>query len=678
MREKTSELEGMITQILTKLDSNSATTGPQDAETRAAEALRSLRTELIPSTTLGADVLAQGGLASPTSDKSDVIHDNSRHFQNPPLLSLFDNSVLSKGNEQPDGDAQDGGNNLHQSVVDKNRRVSNALKSLMPSMDDIAVILQESRQSLRIWQDAMRTCTSKFVEGADQDQLRQAQDFIHGSLNSDNLSIVAWTFACLALTMQQLPGTFDSSRLSLPAKPGALQDYYITAVETLMASDDGIASTTEGLSALIIQTKYYVNLGKPRKGWLTVRRALNFAQMLGLHRQSYHENDPISTTRKGTWLMIFQMERFLSLMLGYPSACIDAHYEGMLEGEKGDGSLDPQRFAVRLSMITGQIITRNQDPNNMTVAMTMQIDQELENTHKILSSEWWNNMPGPEVGVGDVFDTFVAKAFFHNVRMLLHLPFMLKSSADKRYEYSRIAALESSREMITTYRLLRDPVKPLVSVCNVIDFQVFTGAMLLIVNLLGNPESAADSSIDRNPNDWDLIHALIGDLQKVVKGEMSRGNNEVAAQALTVLQDMVKARFCNECPSDGTYQAVIPYFGKIRIRCGKGFKLRKPSSSSSVTTPSVPSMGTFSQMPTPSDSSGTPFSFSSDPHLSFDNYFQPLPGEMQPWQDSSVDWGAINDFELLNDWNWFGNAQDNQIQNGAGMFPTGHANTLMP
>ncbi|KAL9025803.1 MAG: hypothetical protein Q9196_005439, partial [Gyalolechia fulgens] len=675
VRERTSELEGMINQILTKLDTSPAATGPQDAESRAAEALRSLRTELLPSTTLGADVLAQGstGLASPHPEKSDTANDSNRHFQNPPLLSLFDNAVLTKGNEQHDGDAREPAAKLHQHVLDKNRRVSEALKSLMPSFDDLGVLLRESRQSIRIWQDAMHTCAPSSVEKFDKNVIHQTQRFIYHALNSDNLSVVAWTFACLAVTLQQLPCSFDSSKLSLPAKVETLEDYYITAVETLMASDDGLASTLEGLSALVVQSKYYVNLGKPRKGWLMVRRALNFAQMLGFHRQSYHQNDALTTRRKSIWLIIFQIERFLSLMLGYPSACIDAHYESMLQGEKTDGSLDPQRFAVRLSIITGQIITRNQDPDKMTVAMTMKIDQDLEDTRKILSSEWWNTMPGPEVGAADVFDTFVAKSFYHNVRMLLHLPFMLKSSTDRRYEYSRIAALESAREMIATYHLLRHPVRPLIVVCNVTDFQVFTGAMLLIINLLGNHDPSGETGINRGSSDWDIIHRLIGTLKRVIEGETGHHSDGVAAQAVTVLEDLLKARFCSEYvpPPGGTYQAVIPYFGKISIRCGEQFRGCNQSSSAAATTPSIPSMGNPIQLPTPSDSTGTPFSMSNDPQLSFENYFQPLPGDMQPWQDNSIDWSAMNEFELLNDWNWFGSLQ---TQNATGTFPTGEAN----
>ncbi|KAL8900432.1 MAG: hypothetical protein Q9207_005704 [Kuettlingeria erythrocarpa] len=668
MRERTSELEGMINQILTKLDSNPSTTGPEDAETKAAEALRSLRSELLPSTTLGADVLAQGttGLASPSSEKSDIGNENNRHFQNPPLLSLFDNSVLSKGsNEQQDGDTSDP---AHQVVADKHRRVLIALKSLMPSTEDLAIILRTSRQSMRIWQDPARLFKPDPNDSHDQDNLRSILDFIHRAMHSDNISIVAQTCASLALTMQQIPGTFDFSKLSLPAKPEALQDYYITAVETLMASDDSLASTTEGLSSLIIQTKYYVNLGKPRKGWLTIRRALNFAQMLGFHRQSYRGQDAATVTRKTIWLSIFQVERFLSLLLGYPSACIDAHYESLLSGEKDDKSLDPQRFAVRLSMITGQIINRNQDPNSMTVAMTLKIDQDLEESRKILSSDWWNTVPGPEVGVGEVFDTFLAKTFFHNVRMLLHLPFMLKSSADRRYEYSRIAALESSREMIESYHCLRHPARPLVSVCNVIDFQVFTAAMLLIIDLLGISESPSSVNMESDSGDWDLIYRLMSDLQKAVKGEESRGNNGVTAQALTVLEDLVKARSHESQVPNETYQAVIPYFGKIRIRWGKRFRPHRASSSSTATPNLLPSTASPNQMPTPADSSGTPIS--NDAQLSFDNYFQPLPGDMQPWQDQNIDWNAINDFELLNDWNWFANGQEQQLSNEAAMFPT--------
>ncbi|KAL8998605.1 MAG: hypothetical protein Q9169_002356 [Polycauliona sp. 2 TL-2023] len=714
MRERTNELEGMITQILTKLDNNAATTGPQDqtdVETKAAEALRCLRTELLPSTTSGADVLAQGttGLASPSSEKSDTVNDGSRHFHNPPLLSLFDNSVLATGNEQYDASTREPGNTSRAPVVEKNRKVLSALKSLMPSQRDLGLILRGSRQNLQVWKEALRGCSYKLVDKFNLDEFQMTLDFIQSSLQSEDLAIVAQTFACLALTMQQLPGTFDFSTLNLPASVDALQDHYITAVETLLAADDSLSSTIEGLSCLIIQTKYYVNMGKPRKGWLTIRRALNFAQMLSFHRQSFDRDDEATTTRRSIWLSIYQVERFLSLLLGYPSACLDQHFEGLLAGDKSDPTGNRQRFNVKISVITGQIINRNQNPKNMTVAATHKIDEELEEARSMLPAEWWNPPSGSSLSSpeSDSFDKFISKTFFHNIRILLHLPFMLKSSSDRRYEYSRIAALESSRNMIHNYHCIRHPDRPLIAVCNVIDFQVFTAAMLITINLLGNPSTSSSSpssssdlsTAEQNAQDWSLIHGLISDLREVVKTGRTRGTSGVAAQALTVLEDLSKAKDHTECKEESSYQAVIPYFGKIRLRWGSAIRARRCSNSSSASasvttnthTDTTPN-SSINQMPTPTPSTSSsststistpnmdphgiainPNTFTAnDPKISFDSFFQPLPGdnnnnggggggagggvEMQPWLDS-VDWNAMNEFELLNDWNWFAGAQ---------------------
>ena len=63
-----------------------------------------------------------------------------------------------------------------------------------------------------------------------------------------------------------------------------------------------------------------------------------------------------------------------------------------------------------------------------------------------------------------------------------------------------------------------------------------------------------------------------------------------------------------------------------------------------------------------------------DPKISFDSFFQPLPGDdggMQNWQDMSmgVDWSATNEFELLNNWNWFAGGlqtQDGSAGGGGG------------
>ena len=371
-----------------------------------------------------------------------------------------------------------------------------------------------------------------------------------------------------------MPGTFDFSKLNLAASPDILQDHYLTAVEALMAADDGLASTPEGLSTLVNITKYYVNSGKPRKGWLTIRRALNFAQMLGFHRQTFDLNDPISANKKALWLTIFQIERFLSLLLGYPSACLDNQFQNVLAAKGDEVAKTADRFFLKLGTVTGQIINRNQDPKSMTISVTLQIDQDLEDARAMVPPEWHTLNPEDHSPGTDTFDRFIAKTFFNNIRMLLHLPFMLKSSTDRRYEYSRIAALESSRLMIECYHALRSAGRPLISVCNVMDYQVFTAGMLLTVDLLGNPDASSGiaSESRQATADWNLITCLINDLEDVIQCAASRGTTGVAQQAVTILRDLSKARYGSECQGsacEGFYQAVVPYFGKIKVRWGK-------------------------------------------------------------------------------------------------------------
>ncbi len=97
-----------------------------------------------------------------------------------------------------------------------------------------------------------------------------------------------------------------------------------------------------------------------------------------------------------------------------------------------------------------------------------------------------------------------------------------------------------------------------------------------------------------------------------------------------------------------------------------------PSSMDSMGTPNTNTTPTTTSTSSNTNGSnnGNYQTNNNDPKLSFDSYFQPLPGEMQPWLDSSTGagaggvggagdyWSAVNDFELLNDWNWFAGAQE--------------------
>ncbi len=58
----------------------------------------------------------------------------------------------------------------------------------------------------------------------------------------------------------------------------------VANVTNLVTSNDDMVGTGEGLQCLILQALWHANAGNIRKAWLSCRRALQFSQLIGLHR----------------------------------------------------------------------------------------------------------------------------------------------------------------------------------------------------------------------------------------------------------------------------------------------------------------------------------------------------------------------------------------------------------
>jgi hypothetical protein len=63
----------------------------------------------------------------------------------------------------------------------------------------------------------------------------------------------------------------------------------------------------------------------------------------------------------------------------------------------------------------------------------------------------------------------MTQIWYFQLESLLHLPFMLRASTERRYEYSKFTCLKASREVIDRYILLRG-AKHNLFCCNVVDF----------------------------------------------------------------------------------------------------------------------------------------------------------------------------------------------------------------
>ncbi|KAI9737809.1 MAG: hypothetical protein M1834_009178 [Cirrosporium novae-zelandiae] len=135
------ELKTLINQLLQKLDSKGEADSVVESDIIAERALRVLRSELLSSTGTAADILPSIPSPDPFND-SKVAED---HTNSGPLLSLFDVALLSqqRNDHIPDGLLQ-AESSSHRSLTEKNRRILDALKTLIPTPEDLTLILQAS------------------------------------------------------------------------------------------------------------------------------------------------------------------------------------------------------------------------------------------------------------------------------------------------------------------------------------------------------------------------------------------------------------------------------------------------------------------------------------------------------------------------------------------------------
>ena len=514
-------------------------------------------------------------------------------------------------------------------------------------------------------------------------------NFVRNAIAGGPLLKLCKALLCLSLALQQIQPSFVHKRLNLPKSSDDILYHYVSTIEDSVLSNDRRCANLDALECIILLTKIDAHAGRPRKAWLAHRRALNFALLLGLHRASSWtktDADPFNgPRRRSIFLGLFTGDRYMSLMLGLPYALSDAQCD--IDRMIKECNYEPfphfsARHLVSTSRLTGKLIDRSQNPELATADSTLQCDQELEELARSLPA-----LPS-HAAVTDPFDRayYLSLAHFvhHLIRSVLHLPFFLKAGTDRRYEFNRQAALESAREMIHAYLVLRASAAGGYCVCKTVDFQVFTACVMLLLNRFGFarlPGAVRDPV--REHQDEKLILEVKGLFEQAGGAAQGRAGDNVQDQGAKLLGMFMH---CHEeggdaaaCPDEAgpcngeALQVVVPYFGRITIRPGKDVEHFTHQPAAAPTPSSTTSGGggghhrgslptsSFSaaaspsgpwQLPTPpqgasalgsasgsgSQNCASPASSASNPFMTFDPFNAPIAGGVA----GGVDGAAAN------------------------------------
>lgn len=595
LRERVTQLEDLVKQVLNKVPDrvtygNNGTPPPRHGDpdgvdAQAAEVLKSIKQKVgpHPSTLLEESIVLPGGV---------------REYA--PALSLFDNAVIAR-KELPRA--------ISRAQYNKSKALVTALNQLLPCPADLDIILEAGKDWWQIWR-------KMFPEISDH-RCRNLKESVSHSLRSESPAEVAKIMLCIANSVYQMPAGFDWSQLQLKESPEELMERYINTVNRLIIVDDEIAATVDGIECIVLESKYHINMGRPRRAWLLMHRAIAFAQLLGLHRLSSRKPekpDGEYARQVSLWCHLFAGDKFLSLMLGLPYSVQEQYCQPYIPGPNSEGfpgTTVGEMYLAKMIPIITKVVDRNQSPTPMPYSATLRIDQDIEELYNAQDVAWWTTSMFSGATPEDHFDRLQAQFYHHQMRLFLHMPFMLKSSADKRYQYSHTAALDSARHMIRYYEALRIETKVGPFICKLIDFQAFTAAMLLLLNLCGYSQQSRGAvvmqpDLDQDQQDSALIDVTINLLRDGSKeaGGIVAQQSYKALEMVAQIRHGIDDKAMEDCQQE-TCQISIPYFGTVTMAPGKHFIIPKagtypkpgePPKKSMATTPG---MNMNTGLPTP-------------------------------------------------------------------------------
>lgn len=430
----------------------------------------------------------------------------------------------------------------------------------------------------------------------------------------------------LATFIQHLHPEYHPTLKDMDEDIHVIKKRLVDTASSLVTTNDDLVGSVEGLQCIVLEGIYHSNTGNLRRAWVIYRRAIVVAQLMGMHRPSPPAPaalaakflDPAGSKcdPRHMWFRIVFADRFISLMIGLPGGCSDTSFtsDAAMDGDHPMGRLERLHAAVAMRVLERNERLQRED----CFALTQDIDLELQRVSRSsgIPPQWWLS---PRLGAessaaaggssssteGLFLDTMrlVHQSFHYNLLNQLHLPYMLRHSAERRYDYSKAACVSASREQLGRFVSFRG-VNLVAFSCRSLDFFAFMASMTLCLahleshrgagagpgagrcNPLGHQRPTDRGMMERVLGSFEDMHELNGDALSQETGAVLRKLLEIEADAAeggrystdTVNEAAAGAQEggCGVRLEDHSLTLSIPYFGTVRVaregvsRAGEG------------------------------------------------------------------------------------------------------------
>ncbi|KAF6812029.1 C6 zinc finger domain-containing protein [Colletotrichum musicola] len=429
--------------------------------------------------------------------------------------------------------------------------------------------------------------------------------------------LIARKLLYLANGLQNFHSLTDStSQLDLGSDVTGTLKRFLDAA-SLVTNNDHLIGSLEGLECLFLQTVFHTNAGNLRRAWLVIKRAIGLAQLMGLHRRNPVDVVVLDPETKASpsimWHRVTCQDRYLALMLGLPAATAKTAIPKPIVRLPEQCSIE---YLERVhGQVMGCITIRNEESDaDGDVTTTMSIDKAMQEAAHIMPANWWllqtrrrRGNPGASETVENIEDVLrvLSQITHFNLLIMLHIPYMLRSTPGDTYSYSKAACVNASREVLARYIKFRC-MNQVSFRCRSIDFAAFVACLTLTMAHLERwhrSAAAADFLAHQRPSD----RAMMDETVNLMMELDAASSDSLLGQTASILESLLaieadaascvttpagSAADCAELGTDRRKRCLrlkIPYFGTVYITSNGIVSDAKPSSHVPVESDAFPS-----------------------------------------------------------------------------------------
>jgi hypothetical protein len=437
------------------------------------------------------------------------------------------------------------------------------LALLFPSQHDVNLIADRTNAwALGLGHDSR---SSSSTDGS------QVQ-FDVSSIRQSDVRTIGKNLLLLALYIQQLPPNFDASQLQMQNMDG-LVEVYSKSANSWLYEDDEFLLTPETLESLFLLGMIHINAGTLQKAWMTFRRALDVARMMGLpDSYSLSKRDDCSAaavTKRQLWRSAVMGESYVGTLLGIESGAGNDPFGPAVDTWYGADANASENAPRLLCLVAGALTRRNRQEFNNGGPPTEALDAALDNIRVVIPDSWWH-IPvlstERSTESGRDFDRVLCQFWFFLLRLLTHLPRAFTFHPERNLEtrVSCLQCVEASRAILHRYLVLRQVGNTQLH-CRVTDFIVFLATVAMLLTFIQNTNGALHSndhdSADYRDTDQDLVGDVISSMEMLAGGS---AREIVAKQSVAFLVALQSVAQSNPAAPEWL-RLNIPYFGNLTV-----------------------------------------------------------------------------------------------------------------